>query len=100
MAELGFLGDQVRSSDILQALGVEPLLGGGGGCVSGGLPGEVLGARPAWRPPGRAAGIRFPLLSWKALESPGGGSRAFLQELLPQQPGGTCVQRQILKTGT
>lgn len=58
-----------------------------GWTASGGLPGEVFGARPAWRPPGRAAGITFSILSWKALESPGGGGRAFLQELLPQQPG-------------
>lgn len=33
------------------------------------------------------ASCRDHILSWKALESPGGGGRAFLQELLPQQPG-------------
>lgn len=66
-------------------------MGEGGGAfgldVSAGFPGEVFEARPVWRPPGRAAGIRFPILSWKDLESPGGGSWAFLQELLLQQPG-------------
>lgn len=93
-AALGFLGDQARSSDILQARSrtAAPEEPEGRGAVlfgldvSGALPGEVLGPRPAWRPPGRAAVIRFLILSWKALEYPGGGSWAFLQELLPQQP--------------
>lgn len=47
--ELGFLGDQVRSSDILLPLGVEPVGVGWGG--AGGLqrsPREVFGPHPAW----------------------------------------------------
>lgn len=92
-AELGFHGDQVRSSDILLLLGVEPVgLGWGGLGWSGvgwGWMSPVVSRGGVWATScsdhlGKLQGSDFPSCParpWNLLEE------LFLLELLPQQPG-------------